>query len=233
MAVEFPVMEDLTLLAAKDVLTLAPDCYRAHDAMCGAGGVSTLHQATMAGPEVLTRTLAEELLAVETLPAAVKTQLESAEASEPAICKSLGQAGKTVAEAGEPSWAVLGRLIGETRFVHVARRLYFLGSTWACHQIILGHVVVVGRRPHLPGLPQTIAWNPPKATQSLVELIEHLDLANVELSALPMITSIFNSNRARRRLPWTFALKHTDTTAHYLLPARRVFHRAVEGQAGP
>ena len=68
MVVEYPVMTDLTLLAARDVLALEPDCYRAHDAMCRVGGVSNLHQATMAGPEILAETLPEKLLALETWP---------------------------------------------------------------------------------------------------------------------------------------------------------------------
>jgi hypothetical protein len=41
MIVEYPVMADLTLLAARDVLALEPECYRAHDAMCRVSGSLT------------------------------------------------------------------------------------------------------------------------------------------------------------------------------------------------
>jgi hypothetical protein len=85
MAVEYPVMADLTLLAARDVLALEPDCYRAHDAMCRVGGVSNLHQATMAGPEVLADTLPAKLLALERLPATVKEHLENTKGNVPAL----------------------------------------------------------------------------------------------------------------------------------------------------
>ena len=94
MVVEYPVMPDLTLLAAKDVITLVPDCYRAYESMCRVGGVSNLHEATTAGPAIFARTLKQELLALETLPNSIKTHFENPEGDETAIWKLFGQAGE-------------------------------------------------------------------------------------------------------------------------------------------
>ena len=131
MVVEYPVMPDLTLLAAKDVLNLVPDCYRAHESMCRVGGVSNLHEATTAGPAIFARTTKQELLALETLPSSIKTHFENPEGDETTVWKLLDQAGEPGADAGEPSWAVLGRLFRETRFVQVFRRLSFMRHRWA------------------------------------------------------------------------------------------------------
>ncbi len=94
MVVEYPVMPDLTLLAAKDVLNLVPDCYRAHESMCRVGGVSNLHEATTAGPAIFARTTKQELLALETLPSSIKTHFENPEGDETTVWKLLDQAGE-------------------------------------------------------------------------------------------------------------------------------------------
>ena len=53
MSVEFPPHTALALGAARNVVALAPDCFRAYDAMCRVHGVSNLHRATTAGPQAL------------------------------------------------------------------------------------------------------------------------------------------------------------------------------------
>ncbi len=217
MVVEYPVMQDLTLLAARDVLTLEPDCYRAHDAMCRVGGVSNLHQATTAGPEVLARTLSEKLLALETLPAAVKKHFENPEGGDATLCKLLSQAGEPILDAGEPSWAVLGRLIRETRFVQVSRRLHFMHFAWSVpvDEFWAASVSSVADHPFRSYL-ETMVGDRRRADQALARLIEHLDVANLELSSYPMLATIFNSQDPQKRVPWTFAVRHLDYNAHDL-----------------
>ena len=215
--VEYPVMEDLTLLAARDVLALAPDCYRAHDAMCHVGGISNLHQATTAGPEILARTLPEKLLAIQALPAAVKEHLANAEGDDPAIGKRLIQAGEPGTDAGEPSWAALGGLIRETRFVQVFRRLHFMRLAWSVpvDEFWAASVSSVADHPYRPYL-ETIVGSRRGTNPSLAQVIEHLDLANLELSSYPMLAAIFKSRHPQKLVPWEFAVRHLDYNAHDL-----------------
>ena len=220
MAVEYPVMEDLTLLAARDVLALAPECYRAHDAMCRVGGVSNSHQATTAGPKILASTLRQKLLALETLPEAVKKRVENAEGGETSISKLLSQAGEPGADSGEPSWAVLGRLVRETQFVHVFRRLYFMHFAWCVpvDEFWASSVPSVADHPYRPYL-ETMVGDRQKAKQSLADLIDHLDVTNIELSAYTMLEAIFRSEHPNKLVSWTFAVRHLDYNAHDLCAA--------------
>ena len=126
MAVEYPTMTDLTLLAAKDVIAADPECYRAVETMCGVGGVTNLHEATTIGPQILAQTLPQKIQAIESIPKAVRDHLEDPKAGEPPLDEALVQAGRLEADRGEPSWAVLVRLIQETRFVQVWRQIEFL-----------------------------------------------------------------------------------------------------------
>ena len=217
MVVEYPVMTDLTLLAARDVIALEPDCYRAHDAMCRVGGVSNLHQATMAGPEVLADTLPAKLLALERLPAMVKEHLENTKGDEPALCKLLSQAGAPGADTVEPSWSVVSRLIRETQFVQVFRRLHFMRVSWnvPVDEFWAESVKLVADHPYRPYL-ETLAADRLKAKQSLADLIDHLDVTNLELSSYPMLQAIFQSQHPNKLVAWTFATRHPDDNAHDL-----------------
>ncbi len=217
MVVEYWLSEDLILLAARDVLAVAPDCYRAHDAMCHVGGVSNLHRATTAGPEFLAHTLREKLVALETLPAAVRKQLMKPEAGDPAICKLLGQAGESIIDTGEPSWAVLGGLIRETRFVQVFRRLHFMRFSWGVpvDKFWAESVSSVADHPYRSYL-ETMVGDRRKADQSLARLIERLDVTNLELSSYPMLAAIFQSKHPKKLVSWTFAVRHLDYNAHDL-----------------
>jgi tetratricopeptide (TPR) repeat protein len=50
----------------------------------------------------------------------------------------------------------------------------------------------------------------------LVDLIDHLDVANVQLTSFPMLIAIVQSRHAQARVAWTFAVKHVDNNAHDL-----------------
>ena len=61
-----------------------------------------------------------------------------------------------------------------------------------------------------------MVWPPEKANQSLTNLIEHLDVANLELSSYPMLKVIFQSQHAQKLVAWNFAVRHLDYNAHDL-----------------
>ncbi len=101
-----------------------PECYRVHDEICDAGGVSVLHEATLTPLTVYASEVPRRLQAMSNLPHGIQAQLDDP-ANEVLAAKALVQAGRS-ADRGEPSWGVLGHLMDETRFVQVWRRSKFL-----------------------------------------------------------------------------------------------------------
>src|SRR5262249_37160692 len=122
---EYPTWTSAALRAARDVVALDPECYRAHELMCQVGGVANLHVATALGPQALSRLLPEKPDAIPSLPPGVR-QARARNADEPTLLAALDRAGRPGGDGGEPSWGVLAHLVRETRFVQVYRRLDFL-----------------------------------------------------------------------------------------------------------
>ncbi len=209
-------LTDLSLLAARDVLTLEPECYRVHDAMCRFGGVSNLHQATTAGPEIFARTLPDRLRALDGLPVAVREHLDKPATDEMGLYGSLTQAGGPGADTGEPSWAVLGQLLRETRFVQVYRRLRFLRRPGGADRSVLGRVGRRGRQPPLPTLPGVPRLAPREGEPALKSLIEHLDVANVQDTSYHLLVTIYQSKHPKSGVAWAFGFEHLDNTANEL-----------------
>jgi hypothetical protein len=129
LALEYPHHSDVALRAAKEVLSSDPECFRAHDVMFRVGGVSNLHVATMFAPEVLTEAVPKRIGAIGSLPEGVREPI-ARDAGEVAVVEALERAGAPGKDAGEPSWAVLGSLVRETRFVQVRHRLDFMTHWW-------------------------------------------------------------------------------------------------------
>ena len=70
---EYPALYNVTLPAARDVLALDPECYRAFDAICRVHGINNRHEATTIGPQVLDQMLPRRLRALATLPEGVRS----------------------------------------------------------------------------------------------------------------------------------------------------------------
>ena len=68
----------------------------------------------------------QRLGGADKLPAKVREQLDEQAGGEVALVDALIKAGEPAADAGEPSWGVLGHFIRETRFIQVYRRLKFM-----------------------------------------------------------------------------------------------------------
>ena len=155
-------MTDLTLLAAKEVLALDPECYRAHDTMCAVGGVSNLHQATTIGYRVLAQTLPEKLQALDSIPKAVREYFDDPKGGEMVLYRCTPRGGsarrRLAASRRGPHWA---GLIRETRFVQVCRRLQFLrGPLGMSAAEFWAESAAGGRDPSLsalPGIPRSPA----------------------------------------------------------------------------
>ncbi|MDR3637083.1 MAG: tetratricopeptide repeat protein [Isosphaeraceae bacterium] len=114
----------LQVEVGRAMLAEYPECYRVHDGVCAAGGVSVLHEATTTPIEVYAREVPRRLQAMADLPPGIAPQLDDP-ANEVAAAKALIEVGRS-GDRGEPSWGVLGRLMDEVRFVQVSRRAVFL-----------------------------------------------------------------------------------------------------------
>ena len=129
-ALEYPSGRAINVQASRAVMTLAPLCFRACDAMCQGQGVSTQHVSTVLGPQVLAQLFPEDLKTVESLPGNVRLALGK-DLSVRELADLLQKAGHPDRDSGEPSWSVLAHLIRETQFVQTWRRLHFMTVMWS------------------------------------------------------------------------------------------------------
>ena len=169
---EYPAGNAINVQTSRAVLELAPLCFRAVDVMCQGQGVSTLHVATVLGPQVFEQVFAPDLATVESLPASVRDRMKE-ELRVRELADLLRKAGQPGVDTGEPSWAVLGHLIRETTFVHVWRRLDFMKNKWS--------------------VPVDEYWNEVKA-----DVASHRYRPYLETLALPAQVSWFSSLSAVR-----------------------------------
>ncbi|MGP0067546.1 MAG: tetratricopeptide repeat protein [Isosphaeraceae bacterium] len=209
-ALEYPHHSDLVLHAAQELLSADPECFRVHEVMYNVGGVSNLHVATMFAPQVLTQAVPERIRAIGSLPDQVREPIER-NAGEVALVDALERAGGPGEDAGEPSWAVLGSLIRETRFVHVQNRLDFMTHWW--------HVPVeefwdearplVARHRFHPYL-LTMAIGTPQADQAFADSFDPSWLPDLEYAEQPMINKLGPIAEAKRRQAWSLVQMHMD-----------------------
>jgi tetratricopeptide (TPR) repeat protein len=205
----FPRSTAAGLRAARDIVLLQPYCFRAHDIMSSYHGVSTLHQTTLIGPQGLEHFITVKLPTVDELPQSVKDHL----GDQPGIlptAERLDKAGAPGTDAGEPSWAVLGHMLRETRFVQVFRRLHFMkvpvDAYWnEVHLDVAGHRY----RPYL----ETLALAPHDTAESFPLFAGKLDLTEIETTESPMNTAVWFLPSERAKAPWNIAKAHQDGTA--------------------
>ncbi len=119
--VRFPSRSAPARAAAQEVVSLQPECYLAHDAICAGSGLKGMSEFTLVAPTILEKSLKERLIAMPTLPTDVRKLIDDgADGANIAAALSKSE------DRNEPSWSMLGHLIRETQFVHVYRRLYFM-----------------------------------------------------------------------------------------------------------
>ncbi len=218
LALEPTVLVDLSMLAGKDVMALDPECYRAYDAMCRLGELlNNLEQPTSVGPAVFARTIPVKLGALQGLPGIVRAHLDKSSVTGTALFDALATAGSPGADAGEPSWAVLGRLLRETRYVQVERRLYLMRGPLGvmAARVLDQDRAVVADHPYRPYL-ESLTVPRDRATRVLDGLIGHLDVTNVQLRSQVMLQALEQSKDPRAKLALSFAVKHVDNTAYDL-----------------
>lgn len=118
---------------ARRFLEENPEDFRLYDAMCDSCAIDTLHVVTQLAPAVLNDTVAARLGQLSALPAAT-TELLHRPADNPANLAGLVEsllAAPGADDPGELSWRLLGRLLQETEFIQLWRRVYFMRFQWA------------------------------------------------------------------------------------------------------
>src|SRR5262249_10349354 len=150
---------------------------------------------------------------VDELPPRVKDRLDD----KPRIvqvAELLDQAGAPENDPGEPSWGVLGRMIRETRFVQVYRRLNFMKGLWSVpvdeywnevHLDVAAHRY----RPYL----ETLALPARDTAESFQQFADRIDLTEIETTESPMNRKLWSLDRPRAKAAWGIATAHEDETA--------------------
>jgi tetratricopeptide (TPR) repeat protein len=145
-------LNELIISSAEKALNWQPDCFRVMEGMCDVGEVSHLHGATLIGPYSLMEVLPARLAELPDLPEKVETWRSAAlrtandggrvdESSDDPwsdaqietrldLIKATLNAGNPGDDAGEPSWAVLARMVEEVSLVLLERRLRFMKYSW-------------------------------------------------------------------------------------------------------
>lgn len=117
------------------VLQGEPDNQRVIEGMCFWSGVAALHELTLYALQATAQKTTERIPDLSGVPPAVIAAAKHAAASNhspesmAAVSKALVDAG--AADRGEPSWAALGRLLQDTGFRNVERRVRFEARGWA------------------------------------------------------------------------------------------------------
>ena len=123
----------MTVATALELVPKMPECYRIHDGLCQFAGVRTGHQATTEWLMIPAKTLYPRLAAMPGLPESVAklvrdvdpATLVNSPGNEFALRVKVTRALLGIEEPGEPSWASLGKMIGELSFVQAWRRVRF------------------------------------------------------------------------------------------------------------
>jgi hypothetical protein len=132
--------------AGEETLDTLPEAYLLYDRLCDFGGVAYGHTSTVRGSAALAKYLPPRLAALRGLPEDVKRQLPTAATAnrnifpffQPSgaelgftdvpsrVARTLIENKASSEDRGEPSWAVLGRMIQEEDFTFTVRRAQFL-----------------------------------------------------------------------------------------------------------
>jgi hypothetical protein len=120
-------------------LELNGSCFRILDVITTNAGVISGHEFTERSPQVMLDTLPAEIKLLKRIPLATQNALSNARGSADHTANLLAvtQSFLTATESAEPSFALAGRLVQETTFIHVLRRvdLWRTNGMWTARTI--------------------------------------------------------------------------------------------------
>ena len=213
LTLSYPRNTAIGLSAAKDVAALESDCFLAHDAMCEFFGVSTQHMTTMIAQEALRSLVFNTIPTLDGIPRNLKDQLDE-NSSITKAAELFDQAGAPEADLDEPSLGAAARMIRETRFVQVFRRLYFMKVLLSMPTDELWDEVRqdVADHPYAGYLESLLSPKPESAARYLL-FADGLDLTDIETTESAMNRSLWNLERPKAKAAWNVARCHEDETA--------------------
>jgi tetratricopeptide (TPR) repeat protein len=124
----------LPIEVGKAALEVEAGNARLIDSMCDRAGVAYLHGLTQLGPEAFSKVMLARLKPMADLPESVRDAGRNnwqSPATRAAVARAMVDAGAPGKDAGEPSWAMLGRQVQEVHFVQTYRRAYFMARQWS------------------------------------------------------------------------------------------------------
>jgi tetratricopeptide (TPR) repeat protein len=190
MTVRYPHRTRVCVQAAGDLASRDADCCLAFDAICENGQLGEWHIATVAAPSEFTKIFPTKLKSLNSLPDSVKQALDQRR-DEPDLVEALDKAGLPGKDSGELSWGVLAHLAREARFMHAQRRLHFMANMWhvPAADAFQEFRPLVARHRFYPFL-QYIIQPRRGGIPALSAMADHLDMAEIEPTELPLIDAL-------------------------------------------
>lgn len=120
-------------ILAQQLVERNPEDFRLLDALCECCAISTLHGVTQLAPAVLHQVSPLRLKTVSGVPAAAAKLLPGNAERGNGLTELADALAGTPAEDDreEFSWRILGRMLQETEFIQLWRRVYFMRYQWA------------------------------------------------------------------------------------------------------
>jgi tetratricopeptide (TPR) repeat protein len=226
-AVRYAYMKDITIKAARAVVTECPDCFRAIDSVCDSSEVGLLRMVTSQFFPLLSKSLRERLASIEGLPASVKQFADPKRAGQGGdegekgfedeierrvqLVTDLKAETTSGRDVLEPSLEVLGQMIEEIEFKHLIRRLETEKNVWGVptEQTIATFRPLCEHHPYGAYLDAFSSaksdWV--KASESLLRSIDPNELSWTETN---MVAWLFGADRKRAMELRTCSAWHLD-----------------------
>ena len=234
---------ELAIRIGDQILEKQPESFRVYDSMCQMGGITTLHKLTLKGPAQLGTNLVKHLESFRDLPASVRSAIKSAPSAPPddddtdddddsdnepgdipEVCVAVPQLAKALVETGtlsaesvQPSWGVLGRMIEETLFLQIYRRVDFMKNMWAVeYGDFLKKVSPMIRTHPYARMISAMGFEPKREIAEINDAFDSVKMNEPNLSLFSAMRRILRptgeGSRERSSKIWRFATEHADMT---------------------
>jgi tetratricopeptide (TPR) repeat protein len=159
--------------------------------------------------EEFARMIPQRLREMPDLPAGVDRLLQR---NQPAAVVFEGLVDEGKADAGEPSWATVGRMLEEEHFRHVQRRAHFMRHVWSVpvDDYLQEALPTIAGHPY-EALVRSYGQDGAACRQTIFGLARGLDLSEIELAQeMALHDELMRVDPAFAREPWQVMLRHVD-----------------------
>lgn len=203
---------------AQDAFKAMPDCQQILSTMCAWTGPGMLNSLSEVAPQIFSQTLAARLPAMPGMPGPILDEMRGLQRpggnplGRETICNALIDESGSDRDRGEPSWAVLGRLIQETTFEMTCRRAELIAFQWG----IDASDYVEETRPLIAEHPfrqviEAYGLAHQLTAAPMMDTLLAQSTVDVPHAALPLMTMLLrNAPRAKAETPWNRYLNYSD-----------------------